>query len=459
MIANEGKTSIIKRFSYAASDTAGQLVFCVISFYLLKFYTDVYGISAAAAGNILLIARCVDAIDAPVWGIIFDKTHSKWGKSRPWFLWLCVPFAVFGVLTFLTPNLSYAGKVIYAALTYILCSVLYTGINTPVTSILSALTPDPQERVTLTCFRMFGSKLGVLLVNLTAMKLVQFFGHGDDRKGFITVMPIYATGTILLYLFAFRNLKEVVHEKKQALPVRDSVRALKGNWPWIIIFVSSLFFWIAFIARVSAAPYLFEYVLHRKDLIPLAFGLDFISLATAFLLPFFTRWTSKRNVWIIGLLGMAAGQFIMAFGLQNGTSLSLVMVGWAFGFLASGMAMAMPFSVLSDSVDYGEWKTGVRAAGFLTAIGAAFCLKAGSGLGGALPAWILDRSGYVANAAQTPHAIQGIEIGCVWLPAIFFLLAAVPVWFYQKYESLEPQIHADLEKRRANLTETVPNTV
>jgi Na+/melibiose symporter-like transporter len=111
------KTSYTKRFSYAASDTAGQLVFCVISFYLLKFYTDVYGISAATAGNILLVARLVDAVDAPAWGIIFDKTHSRWGKSRPWFLWLCVPFATFGVLTFLTPDLSHSAKVVYAAAT------------------------------------------------------------------------------------------------------------------------------------------------------------------------------------------------------------------------------------------------------------------------------------------------------------------------------------------------------
>ena len=452
MTPTDGKTSYTTRFSYAASDTAGQLVFCVISFYLLKFYTDVYGISALAAGNISLVARLVDAIDAPVWGIIFDKTRSRWGKSRPWFLWLCVPFATFGVLTFLTPNLSHHAKIIYAAITYIGCSVLYTGINTPVTSILSALTPNPQERVTLTCFRMFGSKFGVLLVNYTALRLVEFFGHGNDRRGFAIVMPIYAVGSILLFLTAFKNLEEVVHEKRKSEPLLNGFGALKGNWPWIIIFISSLFFWIAFIARVSVAPYFFEYVLHRKDLIGPANMLDFISLATAFLLPFFCRRTSKRNVWILGLLGMVAGQIIMFFGVQNHLSVPLVMAGWAFGFLASGMAMAMPFSVLSDSVDYGEWKTGIRAAGLLTAIGAAFCLKAGSGMGGALPAWILDANGYVANAEQTPQSQHGIILACVWLPAIFFALAAVPVWFYQKYELLEPRIHAELETRRANVS-------
>ena len=164
--------SCTKRFSYAASDTAGQLIFCVISNYLLYFYTEVFGISVAIAGSIMLLARLVDGVDAPIWGIIFDKTHSPLGKSRPWFLWLCFPFAIFGVLTFLTPNLTGTAKIIYAAGTYIVCSVLYTGINTPVTSILSALTPDSRERVTLTSYRVFGSKLGVLFVNLTALKMV-----------------------------------------------------------------------------------------------------------------------------------------------------------------------------------------------------------------------------------------------------------------------------------------------
>jgi sugar (glycoside-pentoside-hexuronide) transporter len=441
--------SYLKRFSYASSDIAGQLVFCVISFYLLYFYTDVFGISAATAGTILLVARFIDAIDAPVWGIIFDKTHSRWGKSRPWFLWLCVPFATFGVLTFLTPALGHTAKVCYAAGTYIICSVLYTGINTPVTSILSALTPNPQERVMLTCWRMFGSKLGVLIVNLTALRMVAWLGQGDDKRGFMLTMPIYAAGTILLFLLAFRNLEEKVKEEKKALPIRDSFGAIKGNWPWIIIFASSLLFWIAFISRVSTVPYFCEYTLHRKDLIQWANAMDFISLATVFFLPWFCKLTSKRNVWALGLLGMVIGQLIVFLGARNGNSVAWIATGWIFGFLASGVAMAMPFSVLADSVDYGEWKTGIRAPGFLTAIGAAFCLKAGSGLGGAIPAWIMDASGYVPKVEQTATSLKGIDLGFIWLPAVFFALSIIPVLFYKKFEMLEPQIHIELEQRRA----------
>jgi sugar (glycoside-pentoside-hexuronide) transporter len=436
------------RLAYTASEVAGQLIFCVISFYLLKFYTDVYGISAAAAGSILLLARSIDAVDAPLWGILFDKTHSRWGKSRPWFLRLCVPFALFGVLTFVTPDFGPAAKVAYAAVTYIICSTLYTGINTPVTSILSALTPDANERITLTSFRMFGSKLGVLIVNLSVLKMVAWLGHGNDRRGFMLTMPLYACGTVILYLLAFRNLREVVPDDKRPLSVHQSFSALRNNGPWFIIFLSSLFFWIAFVARISSAPYFFQYLLHRKDLIGIANSLDVVSLGTILFLPFFCRHFSKRTVWGTSLVASVLAQGVVYFGAAA-VSPALVLVGWVLGFLASGVAMAMPFSVLSDSVDYGEWKSGVRAAGLLTAIGAAFCLKAGSGLGGALPAWILQWSSYVPNAEQSQRSLLGIELSFVWLPAVCYALAVIPVLFYHRYERLEPDIRRELEERRA----------
>ncbi len=443
------KTSYTTRFSYASTDIACQLVFAPISFYLLKFYTDVYGLAAGVAGTIMLVARFIDAADAPLWGILFEKTKSRHGKVRPWFLWLCGPFALFGILTFLTPDLEGNAKILYAAGTYIIVNILYTGINTPVTSILSVLTANPQERVVLTCFRMFGSKLGVLLVNLSFMKLVGWIGEGDDRKGYLLTVPIYAAVAVGLFLLAFRNLKEVVQVAEKPQPVLTGFGALRGNWPWWIIAGSSLLFWIAFISRVAAAPYFFEYTLGRKDLIPLAFALDFISLGTVLCLPWLCRTFSKATVWAAGLAGMIVGQLVMGWGLAHGNSLTIIMAGWAFGFLASGAAMAMPFSVISDSVDYGEWKTGIRAAGLLTAIGAAFCLKAGAGLGGALPGWILQSCGYVPNVAQTPAVLRGIEFSVVWLPTVAFAVALVPVLFYGKYERQESQIHADLAARRA----------
>jgi Na+/melibiose symporter-like transporter len=149
---------------------------------------------------------------------------------------------------------------------------------------------------------------------------------------------------------------------------------------------------------------------------------------------------------------MLLGQIILWLAVINNHSLVLFMVGWLVGFLASGAAMAMPFSLLPNAVDYGEWKTGVRAAGLLAAIGAAFCLKAGAGIGGALPMWILGAAGFVADREQSPDALWAIESSVVWLPAIFIALSAIPVLFYKKFEQLEPQIRAELEQRRARTT-------
>jgi len=433
------------RFSYGAPDVGGQLIFCVISNYLLYFYTDVYGIPVGMAGTILLVARCIDGIDAPVWGVILDKTDSRWGKSRPWFLWLCLPYAAFGVLTFLTPQLDSRTKVLYSAATYIICGILYTGINTPVTSILSALTANPAERVMLTTYRMIGSKLGVLIVNAGALPLIALLGHGNDRRGFMLTMPIFAAGSILMFLLAFRNLEEVVEVPRKPLPILGTFGAIRGNWPWLIIFASSLCFWIAYISRVSTVIYYFTYRLGRKDLVPLVNSLDIVSLLAVVFLPWFCRFTSKRNLWALGLAGSILGQVLMSFAQPE---IPLVLAAWILATVCGGVAMALPFSILSDSVDYGEWKTGIRAAGLLTAVGAAFCLKAGSGIGGALPAWIMSAYGYVPNAAQSAASLAGIEIGFLWLPAAFFAAALIPVLFYQRYEVLEPRIHAELAQRR-----------
>jgi len=225
----------------------------------------------------------------------------------------------------------------------------------------------------------------------------------------------------------------------------------------LIIFLSSFCFWIAFVARISSAPYFFEYVMHRRDLTGIANSLDAVSLISILFLPYLCRHISKRTVWITSLLTSVASQAVVYLGAMR-HSVGWTMIGWALGFLTSGIALALPFSILSDSVDYGEWKSGVRSAGLLTAIGAAFCLKAGGGLGGALPAWILQWSSYVPNAIQTDHAIQGILWSCVWLPAVSYALAAIPVFFYHRYEKLEPTIRRELEERRA-IAATLASTV
>lgn len=444
----QDRTSRATRLSYAASDTAGQLLFCWIVWYVPYFYTDTCKLPAATVAAILLVTRFLDALDAPLWGMLVDRTRSRWGKSRPWFLWLCLPFASFAVLTFLAPDLGYAAKVAYAAVTYAGCNVLFTGINTPVTSILPSLSAEPKERLTLTTFRMLGSKLGVLVVNLTGLVLVRYLGRGDDRTGFALAVPLFAVASVSLFLVAFRNLRETVVQSK-LWSVRETFGAMTGNWPWLIVVITTLLFWMGFISRVTVAPHFFKYALHRPDLLGIANGLDAASLATALPLPWLSRIMPKARLWALGLTGMLLGQSILWLGVARGHDLGLCLTGWAVGFVFSGAAMTLPFSMLADTVDYGEWKRGVRAAGLLTAIGGAFCFKVGAGLGGALPMWLLHVGGYSEGKEQVATAIAALDRGVVAVPAACFVLALLPVLFYGRFERLEPQIQAALARRRA----------
>jgi len=436
------------RLSYAASDVAGQMLYCWVMWYIPYFYTDACKIPAAGVAAILLGTRFLDAIDAPLWGILVDRTRSKWGKSRPWFLRLCLPFGTFGVLTFLVPDVGYRAKLAYAAVTYAACNILFTGINTPVTSILPALTADPKERLILTTFRMLGSKLGVLIVNLTGLALVRYFGQGNDRRGFALTVPIFAAFSVALFLIAFRNLRETVVQSR-APSVRATFGAMKGNWPWLIVVTATVLFWMGFISRITVAPHFFKYVLHRPDLLGLANGLDVASLATALPIPWLCRRMSKSRLWALGLAGMVLGQLILWLGAARGHDMGWCLTGWTVGFVFSGAAMTLPFSMLADTVDYGEWKTGVQAAGLLTAIGSAFCVKVGAGLGGALPMWLLHLGGYVEGQPQTQAALAALDYGIVAIPAICFALALLPALLYGRFERLEPHLQAELARRRA----------
>lgn len=204
------KLSWRERISFGQLYMAGQLVFDMITVYLLYFFTDVAMIPVGTAGTILLVARVFDALDAPIWGSLIDMTNTKWGKARPYFLWISIPFAVSAILTFWAPGLPMHSRVIYCAVTYIITGVLYTGINTPLATILPLLTRNTQERLTLNSIRLTFGQIGVLIVNAFALPLVGIFGKGDEVKGFRYTIVLFAIVGLALTLFSFFNTKERV---------------------------------------------------------------------------------------------------------------------------------------------------------------------------------------------------------------------------------------------------------
>lgn len=442
-IEKKQSVPIFQRISYGMTDCAGNLLYVVISTYLLYFFTDVFGLSVGVAGTLLLATRLVDAIDAPVWGLLVDHTHTKWGQSRPYFLWLCVPFAVFTWLTFTTPNLSGTMKVVYAAVTYICAGVCYTGIATPITSILPNLSDDSEERVVLNSYRMVGGNVGVLLTNLT-LPLVAILGAGNDRKGFSLTLAIFGVVAVIMLVTAFRNLREKNVSKLKPIPIKKSLGAVKGNWPWILLVTANLIYWIGSNIRSSAQIYYFEYNLNMKYLVSIVGSLSILTVAGMILIPFMVKISNKRTVMIVALLVASLSNMSLHF---VGSNVAAVIIFYVLGSIGSGVACSMPFAMLSDAVDYGHWKTGIRASGFLTSIGSAFCIKAGSGIGGFIPAQIMGAFGYVANQSQSASSLFGIEFSFVWLPAILFVVACIPMLIYGKYEKNEGNIKRELEEK------------
>ncbi|MDD3225682.1 MAG: MFS transporter [Clostridium sp.] len=404
-----------------------------------------FGLSVGIAGTLLLATRLVDAIDAPIWGFLVDHTHTKWGQSRPYFLWLCIPFAFFTWLTFTTPHLSGTLKVVYAAVTYICARVCYTGIATPITAILPNLSSDSEERVVLNSYRMVGGNIGTLLTNLV-LPLVAILGAGNNRKGFSLTLAVFGIVAILMLVTAFRNLREKNVSELKSIPIKSSLKAVKGNWPWILLVTANLIYWIGSNVRSSAQIYYFEYNLHMKYLIPIVGSLSILTVVGMILIPLMVKISNKRTVMIGALLAAALSNILLHFA---GSNVTLVIIFYVLGSVGSGVACSMPFAMLSDAVDYGQWKTGIRASGFLTSIGSAFCIKAGSGIGGFLPAQIMGAFGYVANKTQTANSLFGIQFSFVWLPAILFIAACIPMLIYGKYENNENKIKQELIERGA----------
>lgn len=437
----EKKVPLFQKLSYGLTDFGGNLLFVTISTYLLYFYTDVFGIGVGVAGTLLLITRFVDAIDAPIWGFLIDHTKTRWGQSRPYFLWLCVPFALFTWLTFTTPDLSGTWKIIYATITYILAGIFYTGISSPITSILPNLSNSSKERVVLNSYRMVGGNVGLLVANSLVLPLVAILGQGNDKKGFSLALIVLGIIAILSFLIAFTNVREINTNSVKSLPLKKSVGATKRNWPWILLVITNLIYWIATTVRSSGLIYYFQYNINAKNLIPIAGAFSSIAIIGMILIPFMVKLTNKRYVLIASLLVSAISNIMIFFVGMNTTA---VIIFYAIGSVGTGVAAAMPFVMLSDSVDFGHWKNGIRASGFLTTIGSAFCVKAGSGIGAFLPSQIMHVFNYKPNSVQTAQSLFGIELSFVWIPAILFATAIIPMFFYGKYEKNEDNIRKEL---------------
>jgi len=418
-----------------------------ISAFLLVFYTDVFGISAAAAGTMMLVTKIVDAFTDPVMGAIADRTKTKWGKFRPYLLWGGLPMAAAGVLTYTTPGLGEGGKLIWAYGTYTLMMLMYTVLSVPYSALSGVITARSQDRTDLISFRFIAAFTGTTLVNFFTLDMVEYFGGGDEKLGWQITMAIYGILAALFFAGVFFTTRERVtppaDQKSNAL---QDIKDLLNNKPWVVLFTLALVIMITISMRAGASIYYVKYYMERPDLIKYFLTAYGIALAIgAACTPIMTRFIEKKNLMIL-LMSLTGILSILFFFIPSDSIILIFVVHVLIGFVL-GPKSPLAFSMYADTADYTEWKTGRRATA-MTFSAAIFSQK----LGGALASFgigaILASMGYIANEAQSDASQTGIVLAISIVPGIIALLAAFVMVFYTLDNKLLKQVQEELKERK-----------
>ncbi|WP_203640890.1 MFS transporter [Levilactobacillus andaensis] len=441
-----------RKVTYGFTDMAGNLLYCIVGSYMLYFFTNVFGLGVGTAGSLLLLGRVIDAIGAPVMGVLVDHTHSKYGKSRPWFLWMALPFSIFIWLLFTTPALSGTAKIVYAGGMYILAELAYTAMSTPITSVLPNLTSNSDDRMSANSIRLVLGNVGNFFAVTFIMPLASAVGKGNDQRGWSIAVGIYAVIAFILLMIGFLDMREKNIENDEIITIKESFKATKGNWPWMLIVAANLIYWTAYSARNAALPYYFQYNLDNKALISFFNGFSIIQIIGMASVPFFVKFMHKWGTTVFMLALTMVGQIWMGLAGGNVTS---ALIGWILACIGSGSACTMFFAMVGDTVDFGEWKSGIRANGLLTAMGASFCIQMGAGLGSFIAAKIMAAFGFTAaKATQSAGSLNSISFTFIWIPVIIYAISLIIMIFYRKWENHEPVVTEDLAERHAQAKES-----
>lgn len=439
------KLRVRQLVGYAAGDTANNLAFSMASMFLLLYYTDVADIPAAAAGTLFLVVRIWDGVADLVAGRLVDKTSSRWGKFRPWLLFMSLPLLLLSVASFAVPDWGLTGKLIYAYVTYAAVGTAYSLVNIPYGSLAAAMTQDPVERSKLASGRAMGAAAAAMLLALVVAPQIKNSANLQQSLTLTTLAFVVVGGA--LYLFTFFTARETVHRDVQVVGLRESLRTLRTNKPLILLCLSSLFFLTAMFSGQTIGVYYARDVLGDANfyivITAAQIGLMFV---VAPLAPTIVRRFGKKPGYIAAGIMMTVGSLGVMFVPASMPYLAMaffVLVG-----LGVGLVNVLMWSLEADTVEYGEWRTGVRAEGATYAV---FSLvrKIGQALGGAAAAYTIGLAGYVGGATQqSESALWGIRAAVGVIPAGCVLIAVLIMMAYPLTEQRFRELTAEVAERR-----------
>ncbi|MCR4032290.1 MULTISPECIES: MFS transporter [Flavobacterium] len=456
------KISLKEKIGYGLGDAASSMFWKIFSMYLLFFYTDVFGLAPAIVGTMFLITRIWDSCFDPIVGILADRTKSKWGKFRPYLLWVAIPFAIIGVLTFYTPDFDEKGKIIYAYVTYSLMMMIYSLINVPYASLLGVMSSDRKERNTLSSYRMVFAFGGSLLALWLIEPLVNYFGGNlNSKTGWLATIAVFGFITTIFFwacfFFTKERIKPIADEQNN---LKEDLKDLLKNKPWWILLGAGIGALVFNSIRDGAAVYYFKYYVSSAIKFDFSlFGSDFHMTPTSIYLvlgqaaniigviiatPIANKIGKKKTFF--GAMALAA-ILSLIFYLFGKEDIYLILIFQVLISICAGCIFPLIWSMYADSADYSEWKQGRRATGLVFSA-SSMSQKFGWTIGGAGAGWLLGYYGFQANVEQTATAQNGIQLMLSILPAIAAAISVAFIAFYPLSEEKLQIIEQDLNEKR-----------
>ena len=454
-----------EKFAYGLGDFASNLYWQTFMLYMTYFYTDIFGLTAAAAATMFLVNRFIDAISDPVMGMVADHTQTRWGRFRPWLLWTCVPFAILGILTFTTPSLNSEGKLVWAYVTFFGMMLFYTIINIPYTALMGVMSGDSRDRTALSSFKfMFAFGAG-LLVSATLLPIVRFLGGGNEAQGWHWAFWVYGALAVILFLLTFAGTRERIHPPPdQKVSIRKDLASLLQNRPWWILTGVTLAFILFVSVRGSVTVHYFKYVVRDQNVslpwIQQHFRFeDLVSafntlgqaacLAGVLAVGWFAEKVGKKTAFLI-LLGFSSLGTALFFFLQPNQLLAI------FGLQLVCSITGGPLSVLlwamyADTADFSEWSHHRRATGLIFSA-STMSQKIGWAFGAFFALHSMSLSGFSPNQVQSEASVMTLRLLFSFLPASIGLVAAGLAFFYPLGERKMEQIALELSQRRSTVS-------
>ena len=447
------KLKFREKLGYGLGDTASNFFFATFNVFLLYYYTDIFGLTAAAVGTMFLLTKLLDAVSDPIMGLIADRTNSRWGKFRPYLLWAAVPYGICGFAMFANPDLSYAGKLIYAYVTYSFMMLAYTAINVPYSALMGVISPSSIERTKVASYRFFCAFAAGWLVGTFVTPLKNILGGGDEAMGFKLTMAIFAVVSVALFWITFATTKERVVATPTKSDMKLDFKALLANGPWRALFATGIFTLINIAVRNGTLLYYFKYyvgddgsrifLIFDKTAVFLSLGLMAMMVGVTLTKTLSQRFEKRQLMIVLSFLNALS---MAAFYFTPPDQYWLMVAINCAGMLAAGPTPALVWSMYADCADYGEWKSGRRTTALVFST-VQFSHKMGLAVGAGLAGIILSWFGFVANETQTAESMNGIRFMFSILPAAFAIMGIVAIYFYRIDSKMTKRIEQDLLDR------------